>query len=187
MTCQRPTKIGITERDWEEAVKGFKEGTNETFTYFDEANDIQKTITLAGPNVLGAMCGYCCAGPMKLTNLYSRHFAKAECDEMIFEETSGKYVRKNRDGRGVTWSGHPANIGMKKECWVEAVEGFEEDTNETIPYFDEITHTQKTITLAGPNVMGAMCGYCGAGPMKLMNLYSHHYGKGKCKAMFLVS
>ncbi len=64
MTCQRPKKIGITERDWEEAVKGFKEDTNETFTYFDEANDIQKTITLAGPNVLGAMCGYCCAGPM---------------------------------------------------------------------------------------------------------------------------
>jgi hypothetical protein len=187
MTNLCPPKIGIAARLWDEAVEGFTEDTNKTITFFDDVTHNQKTITLAGPNVLGAMCGYCCAGPMKLTNLYSRHFAKAECDEMIFEETSGKYVRKHGDGRGVTWNGHPANIGMKKECWVEAVEGFEEDTNETIPYFDEITHTQKTITLAGPNVMGAMCGYCGAGPMKLMNLYSHHYGKGKCKAMFLVS
>ncbi len=83
MTCQRPTKIGITDRDWEEAVKGFKEDTNEMFTYFDEANDIQKTITLAGPNVMGAMCGYCGAGPMKLMNLYSHHYGKGKCKAMF--------------------------------------------------------------------------------------------------------
>jgi hypothetical protein len=48
---------------------------------------------------------------------------------------------------------------------------------------DDVT---KQITLAGPNIMGVMYAYCGAGPMKLMNLYSNHFPKNKCPKLMFV-
>jgi ssDNA-binding Zn-finger/Zn-ribbon topoisomerase 1 len=34
--------------------------------------------------------------------------------------------------------------------------------------------------------MGAICAYCGAGPMKLMNLYNNHFAKNKCPKLIFV-
>jgi hypothetical protein len=46
---------------------------------------------------MGAMCAFCGAGPMKLTNLYGNHFAKNKCKDLVYDNTTGKYVRLNQD------------------------------------------------------------------------------------------
>jgi predicted transcriptional regulator len=53
---------GITKQQWEEAVDGSGMDTVNTYSFITE-EDVTKQITLAGPNVLGAMCAYCGAGP----------------------------------------------------------------------------------------------------------------------------
>jgi hypothetical protein len=53
-----------------------------------------KQITLGGPNVMGAMCAYCHAGPMKLMNLYSNHYSKNKCPKLV--DTLGKYMKKTK-------------------------------------------------------------------------------------------
>jgi hypothetical protein len=45
---------------------------------------------------MGAMWAYCKAGPMKLTNLYSNHFAKNKYTKLLFVDTLGKNMKKTK-------------------------------------------------------------------------------------------
>jgi hypothetical protein len=99
-----PIKIGITKNQWDEAVNGSGMETIKTYSFTTE-DDVTKQITLAGPNVMGAMCAYCGAGPMELMNLYSYHFAKNKCPKLIFVDTQGKYTKKTIRNRWIRAKG----------------------------------------------------------------------------------
>jgi hypothetical protein len=51
--------------------------------------------------------------------------------------------------------------GITKKQWDEAVDGSGMDTIKTYSFTTEDKVTNQ-IMLAGPNVLGAMCAYCGA-------------------------
>jgi hypothetical protein len=95
MDEEYPMKVGMTKRQWDEAVEGFGSETVKTYSFTTE-DEVTKQITLAGPNVMGAMCAYCHAGPMKLTNLYSNHYSKNKCPKLVFVDTLGKYMKKTK-------------------------------------------------------------------------------------------
>ena len=86
-------KVGMTKEQWNEAVEGFGSETVKTYSLTTN-DDVTKQITLASPNVMGAMCAYCHAGPMKLTNLYSNHYSKNKCPKLV--NTLGKYMKKTK-------------------------------------------------------------------------------------------
>jgi hypothetical protein len=95
MDEEYPMKVGMTTKQWDEAVEGFGSETVKTYSFITD-NDVTKQITLAGPNVMGAMCVYCHAGPMKLTNLYSNHYSKSKCPKLVFVDTLEKYMKKTK-------------------------------------------------------------------------------------------
>jgi hypothetical protein len=92
-----PPPIGITKKLWREVTDGFEDNMVKRVSFVCEKTGVDKTITLCGPNVMGAMCAYCGAGPMKLTNLFANHFAKSKCLEMVFVDTLGNYVKRKHD------------------------------------------------------------------------------------------
>jgi predicted transcriptional regulator len=49
---------GITKKQWDEAVDRSGMDTIKTYSFTTE-DEVTNQITLAGPNVLGAMCAYC--------------------------------------------------------------------------------------------------------------------------------
>jgi hypothetical protein len=98
-----PMKVGMTKKQWDEAVEGFQLETVKTYSFTTD-DDVTKQTTLAGPNVMGAMCAYCHAGPMKLTNLYS--------PKLVFVNKLGKYMKKmksqmEKDKRKMKAKGKP--------------------------------------------------------------------------------
>jgi hypothetical protein len=95
MDEEYPMKVGMTKKQWDEAVEGFGSETVKTCSFTTD-DEVTKQITLAGPNVMGAMCAYCHAGPMKLTNLYSNHYSKNKCPKLVFVDTLGKYMKKTK-------------------------------------------------------------------------------------------
>jgi hypothetical protein len=95
MDEEYPMKVGMTKKQWDEAVEGFGSETVKTYIFTTD-DDVTKQIMLAGPNVMWAMCAYCHAGPMKLTNLYSNHYSKNKCPKLVFVDTLGKYMKKTK-------------------------------------------------------------------------------------------
>jgi hypothetical protein len=93
-----PKKIGITKEQWDEALDGYDDETLKTYSFTTQAG-VTKQIAWAGPNVMGAMCAYCFAGPMKLTSFYGNHIAKNKCKYIHFLDTRGKYVVKTKEQR----------------------------------------------------------------------------------------
>jgi hypothetical protein len=67
-----------------------------------------------------------------------------------------------------------AQLGISKEAWEKATVGFKVDKYQQVKFVDNETGIVKRIQYAGPNVMGAMCMFCGAGPMELTNLCTNH-------------
>jgi hypothetical protein len=97
MTTSFPAKLGISKEAWADVTDGFQDDEYKRVEFVDTDLGIVKRIDLAGPNVMGAMCAFCGAGPMKLSNLYTNHFAKNKCKGLVFDNTTGKYVHLNQD------------------------------------------------------------------------------------------
>jgi hypothetical protein len=89
MDEEYPMKVGMTKKQWDEAVEGFGSETVKTYS-FTTNDDGTKQITLAGPNVMEAMCAYCHAGPM------SNHYSKNKCPKLVFVDTLGKYMKMTK-------------------------------------------------------------------------------------------
>jgi hypothetical protein len=66
------------------------------------------------------------------------------------------------------------------DVWEEHIAELAVDAFKQVTFVDVVSGLTKTIRLAGPDVMGAMCGFCVSGPMKLMNLFGHPFAKNKC-------
>jgi hypothetical protein len=93
-------KVGMTKKQWDEAVEGFGSETVKTYSFTTD-NDVTKQITLAGPNVMGAMCAYCHAGPTKLTNLYTVTSIKKQMSKIGICRHFGEVYEKDKEPDGL--------------------------------------------------------------------------------------
>jgi hypothetical protein len=96
MSATYPKTLGIPKGLWKEHTSGLKVDELKVVKFVHEELGITKTITLAGPDMMGAMCGFCRSGPIRLMNLLGNHYAKNKCPILINDRTKGHYVHRCR-------------------------------------------------------------------------------------------